>query len=57
MKICCQLYDPDGCACGAFYNDCTTIEELVQFLDDISDNGYYTYEIGIDELTRRKEEG
>lgn len=57
MKICCQLYDPDGCACGAFYNDCTTIEELVKFLDDISDNGYYSYEIGIDELTRRKEEG
>ena len=54
MKICAQLYDPDGCACGAFYKECATIPELIQFLDDISSNGYYSYEIGIDELVRRE---
>ena len=55
MRIICQLYDPDGHGCGAFIEDCETIEELVRFLDEVSDNGYYTYEIGIDELTRRKD--
>lgn len=56
LKIVAQLYDPDGCACGEFYQECATIEELIAFLDDISYNGYYSYEIGIDELTRRKNE-
>lgn len=46
MKIAVQLYDPDGCGCGCFYNDVDTIEDLLQFLDNISDNGYYSYEIG-----------
>lgn len=45
MKISIQLYDDNGCGCGMFYNDLDTIEELLKFLDYISDNGYYSYEI------------
>ena len=56
MIICCQLYDDDGHGCGAFYEEITTIPELIKWLDEISDNGYYTYEIGIDELSYRKPE-
>lgn len=46
MKIFVQLYDEYGHGCGMYYNDCDTISELLSFLDTISDNGYYTYEIG-----------
>lgn len=45
MKIAVQLYDDNGCGCGMFYNDIETIEELLKFLDYISDNGLYAYEI------------
>lgn len=46
MKIVIQLYDPDGCGCGSYTNDFDTLEGLLKYLDDISDNGYYSYEIG-----------
>lgn len=45
MRIAVQLYDDNGCGCGMFYNDIETIEELLKFLDYISDNGLYSYEI------------
>lgn len=45
MKIAVQLYDENGRGCGMFYNDCETIAELLNFLDYISDNGLFSYEI------------
>ena len=46
MRIYVQLYDDNGSGCGMFYNDVDTLEALLDFLDEISDHGYYSYEIG-----------
>ena len=46
MKLAIQLYDDNGSGCGMFFNDIETIEELLKFLDYISNNGLYSYEIG-----------
>ena len=46
MRIYVQLYDDSGSGCGMFYNDVDTLEDLLDFLDEISDHGYYSYEIG-----------
>ena len=46
MKLAIQLYDDNGCGCGMFFNDIETIAELLKFLDYISNNGLYSYNIG-----------
>lgn len=49
MKIIVQLYDPDGCGCGSFTENINSLVDLIEYLDYISDNGYYSFEIGVDD--------
>lgn len=45
MKIAVQLYDDCGCACGCFYKDINTLQELLEYLDEVSPNREFIYEI------------
>lgn len=45
MKLNIWLYDDNGSSCASFYSNIDTIESLLVYLNNISENGHYTYTI------------